>query len=477
MADESTPLIQRVDVRPHRDRYPHHRLRFVCTTLLSATIIAGGLAAVFLFAFAPPTQDEVAPASRFSASSLSTSQIPDGWARKTTLDFEGLKAALLETPSAEKAEEWSRYYTSGPHLAGKNLSQALWTRERWQEWGVESTIVDYDVYINYPKGHRLALMEKIGDKEDAADSTTKQEWKVKYEARLEEDVLDEDKSSQLADRVPTFHGYSASGNVTAPYVFVNYGTYRDFEELQAANVSLEGKIALAKYGGVFRGLKVKRAQELGMVGVAMYTDPGDDGEVTEKNGVATYPDGPAREPSSVQRGSVQFLSKLLPIILSCHANNLQASRQVTLPLQAIPRNLAALASPSTTRCHTSHLFPSPTSTRFPFSKPSMATVRKPHPSTSTGTAAVWTTRAWNITLGPRQTTSCSTWLTSRSMLRRPCGTSLESSTAPFPMKSLFSATTVMLGLLEAQGTQTAAAQRSTRSSEALELPWRLAGSQ
>ncbi|KAI4906789.1 hypothetical protein J4E90_010249 [Alternaria incomplexa] len=308
MADESTPLIQRVDVRPHRDRYPHHRLRFVCTTLLSATIIAGGLAAVFLFAFAPPTQDEVAPASRFSASSLSTSQIPDGWVRKTALDFEGLRAALLETPSAEKAEEWSRYYTSGPHLAGKNLSQALWTRERWQEWGVESTIVDYDVYINYPKGHRLALMEKIGDKEDAADSTTKQEWKVKYEARLEEDVLDEDKSSQLADRVPTFHGYSASGNVTAPYVFVNYGTYRDFEELRAANVSLEGKIALAKYGGVFRGLKVKRAQELGMVGVAMYTDPGDDGEVTEKNGVATYPDGPAREPSSVQRGSVQFLS-------------------------------------------------------------------------------------------------------------------------------------------------------------------------
>lgn len=321
MADESTPLIQRVDVRPHRDRYPHHRLRFVCTTLLSATIIAGGLAAIFLFAFAPPTQDEVAPASRFSASSLSTSQIPDGWARKTALDFEGLKAALLETPSAEKAEEWSRYYTSGPHLAGKNLSQALWTRERWQEWGVESTIVDYDVYINYPKGHRLALMERVGDKEDAADSITKQDWKVKYEARLEEDVLNEDKSSQLADRVPTFHGYSASGNVTAPYVFVNYGTYRDFEELQAANVSLAGKIALAKYGGVFRGLKVKRAQELGMIGVAMYTDPGDDGEVTEKNGVATYPDGPAREPSSVQRGSVQFLSRLMPSLFSCHSNN------------------------------------------------------------------------------------------------------------------------------------------------------------
>jgi N-acetylated-alpha-linked acidic dipeptidase len=41
----------------------------------------------------------------------------------------------------------------------------------------------------------------------------------------------------------------------------------------------------------------------------MYSDPGDDGEMTEKNGHAAYPDGPARQPSSVQRGSVQFLSK------------------------------------------------------------------------------------------------------------------------------------------------------------------------
>lgn len=228
---------------------------------------------------------------------------------KTALDFEELQSILLNTPEAEQARESSKYYTSGPHLAGKNLSQALWTLEKWQQYGIASSIVDYDVYINYPKGHRLALLEK-NDNNETTDGrgATEEDWAVAYEARLEENVLEEDKSSQLAGRIPTFHGYSASGNVTAPYVFVNYGTYRDFEELQAANVSLEGKIALAKYGGVFRGLKVKRAQELGMVGVVIYTDPGDDGEVTEENGVATYPDGPAREPSSVQRGSVQFLS-------------------------------------------------------------------------------------------------------------------------------------------------------------------------
>lgn len=309
MADERTPLIQRVDVRPHRDRYPHHRLRFFCMTLLSATILIGGVAAIIIFSITPPTHDRLAKESSWSL--FSAACTPHGWLHKAGIGYEELQRILLSTPKAEQAKEWSRYYTSGPHLAGKNLSQALWTKERWEEFGVASMIADYDVYINYPNSHRLALLERKlhrNDKPGLRSPTAKEDWEVRYEAQLEEDLLEEDKSSQLEDRIPTFHGYSASGNVTAPYVFVNYGTYQDFEDLRAANISLEGKIALAKYGGVFRGLKVKRAQEMGMVGVVMYTDPGDDGEVTEKNGNATYPYGPARNPSSVQRGSVQFLS-------------------------------------------------------------------------------------------------------------------------------------------------------------------------
>lgn len=55
-------------------------------------------------------------------------------------------------------------------------------------------------------------------------------------------------------------------------------------------------------------MKIKGAQELGAAGVLIYSDPRDDGHVTEANGYATYPYGPARNPTSVQRGSVQFLS-------------------------------------------------------------------------------------------------------------------------------------------------------------------------
>lgn len=221
---------------------------------------------------------------------------------ESSISFADLQEILISTPNEEKAQEWSKYYTSGPHLAGKNYSQVTWTQERWEEFGIKADIVAYDIYINYPLGHRLALYEKKATK-DGVDA-----WKVKFEASLEEDVLEEDPTTGLENRIPTFHGYSASGNVTAPYVYVNYGTYQDFEDLIKANISLEGKIAIAKYGGIFRGLKIKRAQDLGMVGCVIFTDPGDDGDVTDENDITTYPNGPARNPTSVQRGSAQFLS-------------------------------------------------------------------------------------------------------------------------------------------------------------------------
>lgn len=311
MADERTPLIQTVDVRPHRDRYPHHRLRAVCTGVLSAVVVVGCCVAASILILAPLDGGSDTEVGWSITAPFAAPHVPDGWGQRVGLKYEDLQSILLDTPDADRAREWSRYYTSGPHLAGKNFSQALWTKERWQEFGIENTVItDYEVYVNYPKGHRLALLKKTKGHRGGWYESSKNRWKVKYEASLEEDVLKQDKASQLADRVPTFHGYSASGNVTAPYVFVNYGTYKDFEELQAAKIDLKGKIALVKYGGIFRGLKVKRAQELGMVGVVMYTDPGDDGDVTEKNGNASYPKGPARNPSSVQRGSVQFLSRL-----------------------------------------------------------------------------------------------------------------------------------------------------------------------
>lgn len=45
-----------------------------------------------------------------------------------------------------------------------------------------------------------------------------------------------------------------------------------------------------------------------MIGCVIYSDPGDDGNMRIENGHLPYPDGPARNPSSVQRGSVLYFS-------------------------------------------------------------------------------------------------------------------------------------------------------------------------
>lgn len=316
---EQTPLITTIIVAPPRPRYSHSTIRRFCTVALGTTLIVVCILFLIPARYLPGNNTE----TEWWSPSHAASYIP--WYSsydKKRLSYKELTEVLLETPKPEKIREWQQYYTAGPHLAGKNLSQAEFTRDRWVEFGVKNDIVDYDVYINYPLGHRLALLEKDvetdivareGDEGRLMEKRKEKEnqkggYKVKYECTMEEDVLPEDPTTGLDNRVPTFHGYSANGNVTAQYVYVNFGTYYDFEDLQKANVSLKGNIAIAKYGRIFRGLKVKRAQELGMVGVVLYTDPQEDGEITEENGYKTYPNGPARNPSSVQRGSTQYIS-------------------------------------------------------------------------------------------------------------------------------------------------------------------------
>lgn len=196
--------------------------------------------------------------------------------------------------SSNYARNWSYHYTQEQHLLGQNKKLVDWTVLKFKEYGLVDTKVEtYDVYLNKPVDHALKMLSPKG--------------KVLYSAPLKEDVLPEDPTSQN-DTVPTFHGYSASGNVTAAYFYANYGRKLDFDTLVKSGVNMTGKIAIVRYGEIYRGLKVKFAQDVGAAGVVMYSDPGDDGEFIPQNGYKQYPHGPARNEASVQRGSVMYLS-------------------------------------------------------------------------------------------------------------------------------------------------------------------------
>ena len=91
--------------------------------------------------------------------------------------------------------------------------------------------------------------------------------------------------------------------MTAEPVYVNYGRKQDFEQLASLGIDLTGRLAVARYGGNYRGYKARYAEEAGAVGLLIYTDPADGGYV---NG-PVYPEGPNWSESTVQRGSVLTL--------------------------------------------------------------------------------------------------------------------------------------------------------------------------
>jgi N-acetylated-alpha-linked acidic dipeptidase len=197
--------------------------------------------------------------------------------------------AFLDTPTPDQARRWLAALTEEPHVAGTPQEKRVadYVAERFREMGLETLVVRYDVFLNHPKSVSLKMTAP-----------------VEQPLSLREEPYDVDKDSASRVMFPAFHGYGASGKAEGEVLYVNYGTKEDFDALKGMGLSPEGRIVLVRYGAVFRGLKVKEAQERGAVGVLIYSDPADDGYM--KGDV--YPDGPMRPPSAIQRGSVQFLS-------------------------------------------------------------------------------------------------------------------------------------------------------------------------
>ncbi|EMD89702.1 hypothetical protein COCC4DRAFT_56324 [Bipolaris maydis ATCC 48331] len=188
---------------------------------------------------------------------------------------------------------WSSYYSHKRNLAGESSTVPEWTAAKWAEYGFDTRLDSYHVYLNYPVHQSLTLRYPNG-------ST--------YNLTLEEPMLEEDPTTSSPNRIPAFHGYSASGNVSAPYIYIGRATTQDLQHLSNLNISLAGKIGLAKHGGPFRGTKLRNAHSFNLAGLLLFTDPADDTEMATP-AYAPYPAGPARNPWSVQRGSVLDLTK------------------------------------------------------------------------------------------------------------------------------------------------------------------------
>ncbi len=231
---------------------------------------AAALLALLLAGAARPLAAQREPLTGFT---------PQGSAAERALEAD----AVARIAPAE-LDSFSYALTRRPHVAGSPEQAATrdWVLDHTRDWGLRSESKGYSVYLPWPTALSL---EMIVPEHRAFE--------------LHAQALEGDPTSALP-QFPWVNGYSGTGTAVGPLVYVNYGLYEDYAALDSLGVSVKGRVVLARYGRSYRGIKARLAQQHGASALIIYSDPEDDGFVRGD----VFPDGPYRNPSAAQRGSV-----------------------------------------------------------------------------------------------------------------------------------------------------------------------------
>lgn len=188
-------------------------------------------------------------------------------------------------PQSDRIHVYMERIAAKPHLAGSSGDKAVadYLIAQLRDWGLDVRVEDFEALMPYPTTRVLEMTSP-----------------VRFRAELKEPAIPDDPFTSQPGQIPTYNAYSASGDVTAQLVYVNYGLPEDYAELKRDGVDVKGKIAIARYGRGWRGVKAKLAQENGAVACLIYSDPHEDGYFQGD----VYPKGPMRPEQGVQRGSV-----------------------------------------------------------------------------------------------------------------------------------------------------------------------------
>lgn len=206
---------------------------------------------------------------------------PDGSAEQHAVETRVLGSFSTDTMSAQH-----RHMTEEPHHAASEANRRYGEHyaDALRSYGFDEVrTIEYEALIPRPVQRQVTLLAP-----------------EERDLPLEEPPFEEDPSSAVEDVLTPFNAYSGDGDVTAEVVYVNYGLPRDYEVLDSLGVSVEGRIALARYGMSWRGIKPRLAAQHGAVGTILYSDPEDDGYVEGD----TLPVGKWRPSRGVQSGSV-----------------------------------------------------------------------------------------------------------------------------------------------------------------------------
>jgi N-acetylated-alpha-linked acidic dipeptidase len=223
-------------------------------------------------------------------------------AQTASKPIESVQLSGFSAQSSKSEREWEKKFRDGivsdsvkenmrrlsarPHHVGSpyDRDNAEWILAKFREWGFDAHIETYQVLFPTPKERVVELVQP-----------------AQFQAKLQEPIIPSDPTTdQTSEQLPTYNAYSIDGDVTAPLVYVNYGTREDYEGLDRLGISVKGAIVIARYGEDWRGIKPKVAAEHGAIGCIIYSDPREDGFFNGDD----YPKGGWRPKEGVQRGSV-----------------------------------------------------------------------------------------------------------------------------------------------------------------------------
>jgi N-acetylated-alpha-linked acidic dipeptidase len=215
----------------------------------------------------------------FALASTAAAAQPSGTAHALEKNFDSMISTADQL-------SWLQQMSSAPNHVGSPHDKANADMELalFKQWGWDAHIERFDVLYPTPISTTLELVAPthamLGGQEPA--------------------IPEDPTSSNTAGALPPYVAYQGDGDVTAPVVYANYGMPDDYEALAQRGIDVRGKIVLARYGGGWRGLKPKLAQEHSAVGCLIYSDPADDAY----GSADVYPRGGGRPDTGIQRGSV-----------------------------------------------------------------------------------------------------------------------------------------------------------------------------
>ncbi|KAM8975426.1 putative N-acetylated-alpha-linked acidic dipeptidase isoform 2-T2 [Pelodytes ibericus] len=208
-----------------------------------------------------------------------------------TLEYQSMRKEFWDEMKAENIKGYLYNFTRVPHLAGtqQNFLLAKQIQAQWKEYGLDRVeLAHYDILLSYPNStnpNYISIVDEHGT--EVSRTSLSEKIPPGYE--------------NILDVVPPYNAYSAQGTPEGELLYVNYARTEDFHLLERnLNISCQGKIVIARYGKIFRGNKVKNAQNAGAIGLILYSDPAD----YCAPGVEPYPDGWNLPGDGAQRGNI-----------------------------------------------------------------------------------------------------------------------------------------------------------------------------